>query len=298
MDQKLLDALVTSMQDMEVTSPNFKGMLYGESGVGKTVMAIQIAQAITPVGKTIIYVDSVEGWVSLLNHKGLTDRVIRMGYLGLSQIAAIVQAFDEQLEPFDKAGCIVLDEASTIARADLDNVVKARAKTTPGKDADVPVLPDMNVNTQRMRMAMMSLLQKDIHVIMCAHIREDTDQRTGKVYTRPDFMPKVSKSLREMLHLVGHVTSAEDTNEDGEPIYKRIVQVYPTTSIVAKTRISGMGVHVTVEELIPATLEWLQGNRETLEVNDPLPDTDSLVKDETEVESSDPDSEVIGIVVQ
>lgn len=298
MDEKLLNALVESMQDMEVTSPNFKAMLYGESGVGKTVMALQIAQAITPTDKTIIYVDSVEGWVSLLNHKGLTDRVIRMAYKGLSQIAAIVQAFDEQLPPFDKAGCIVLDEASTIARADLDNVVKARAKTTPGKDADVPVLPDMNVNTQRMRMSMMSLLQKDIHVICCAHIREDTDQRTGKVYTRPDFMPKVSKSLREMLHLVGHVTSEEQmVSNDGESEYRRLIQVYPTQSIVAKTRISGMDVHVSVDELIEATIEWLKGNRETLEANEPLPDVDSLVKEE-EVESSDADPEVIGIVVQ
>lgn len=296
MDPKILQALTDSMQDLETRSPNFKAMLYGESGVGKTIMALQVAQAITDPLKSIVYIDSVEGWVSALNHKGLTERVMRMPYKGLSQIAALVEAFDEKLPPFDKVGCLILDEGSTIARADLDTVVKARAKTTPGKDADVPVLPDMNVNTQRMRMAMMSLLQKEMHVIIVAHIREDKDDRTGKVYTRPDFMPKVSKTLREMLHLVGHVTSSEETGVDGKPGYKRVIQVYPTEHIVAKTRVGGMGVYTSVEQLIPASIEWINGDRIDLKVNEPIKDNDSLVKEDTEIES-EVDAESVGIVV-
>lgn len=296
MNKILLDALINSMQDMNTTQPYFKGMLYGESGVGKTVMALQLAQAITPVGKTIIYIDSVEGWVSLLNHPPLKNRVVRLRYKGLSQIAALVQAFDEQQPPFDVAGCIILDEASTIARSDLDVALKARAKTQPDKkDTDAPTWPDMNINTHRMRIGMMDLLQKNIHVICVSHIREDTDQHTGRMYTRPDFMPKLSKSVREMMHLVGYVTSEESAGGEGEITYNRKIQVYPTQRIIAKTRIGGMGLYVSVEQLIKATESFLQGEDEIEEVEpleDLLPPIVPIVEAEKEI-----DPETVGIVV-
>lgn len=300
MDKLLLEGLIDSMQDLETRSPYFKGMIYGESGVGKTILALKVAQAITPKNQTIVFVDTVEGWVSALNHKneGLLDRCIRMPYKGLSQIAALVQAKEEGIEPFVNAGCIILDEASTIARIDLDVALKARAKSSQDKDVDAPTWPDMNINTHRMRMSMLDLLTKDLHVILVSHLREDENKRTGKLYTRPDFMPKLSKSIREMVHLVGHMTSALTATEEGDAEYVRSIQVYPTDHIVAKTRVGGMGIDANEQELCIAISEWVQGNGEDLDNNTPLEDTDSLFAEENdEAVKEVEDAEQIGIVV-
>lgn len=297
MEQNQLNQLIESMQDLTVKSPYFKGMIYGESGVGKTILALQVAQAITPSNMKIAYLDTVEGWVSALNHPGLTARCIRMPYQGLSQIAAIVQAIDEKVEPFDKVGCLIIDEASTVSRLDLDVALKVRANTTKDKDADAPTWPDMNINTHRMRMSMLDLLSKDVHVVLTSHIREDADKRTGKVITRPDFMPQISKSIREMVHLVGHMSAEVSATDEGEIKYDRTIQVYPTASVVAKTRISGLGIYASAEELCTAIPEWLQGKREDLDSNTPLKDTDSLVPDE-ETPITESDIEPVGIVVE
>jgi AAA domain len=292
MNKDLVDGLIASMQDLETRPPYFKGMIYGESGVGKTILAFKIAQAITPKDQYIAYIDTVEGWVSALNHKEehLLNRCKRFKYQGLSQIAALVEAIDTGVEPFNEIGCLIVDEASTVSRLDLDVALKARARTTQDKDIDSPTWPDMNINTHRMRLNMLDLLAKDFHVILTSHVREDTDKRTGKVYTRPDFMPQISKSIREMVHLVGHMTASISSTEDGEAQYNRSIQVYPTDHIVAKTRVGGMGLDATSEELCIAIPEWIKGDREDLDNNTPLKDTDTLVPDEN---SSESDSESV-----
>ncbi len=299
MQQSLVDGLLESMQNLEESSPYFKGLIYGESGVGKTILAFKIAQAITPKDKSIAYIDTVEGWVSALNHKDehLLNRCKRFKYQGLSQIAALVEAIDTGVEPFNNIGCLIVDEASTVSRLDLDVALKARARTTQDKDVDSPTWPDMNINTHRMRLNMLDLLAQDFHVILTAHIREDQDKRTGKTYTRPDFMPQISKSIREMVHLVGHMTGNISATEEGEVKYDRSIQVYPTDHIVAKTRVGGMGLDATSEQLVTAISEWIQGKRETLDSNEPLADKDTLVPD-AEDQVTENDLEPIGIVVE
>lgn len=264
LDQSMIEALLGTMEDMESLSPNVKGCFYGPSGVGKTVATMQLAQAITDPGREIAFVDAVEGWVSLKNHPGLTARTKRFKYAGLSQLEALVDAIESGVEPFNKIQTVVIDEFSTVARLDVDTVQKKRALANPGgKDIDKTTLPDMGVSTDRMRRVTTKLLQHDFNFLFVSHVRIDKDDATGVMHRSPDFMPKFSKSLKENLHLLGYFQNTESTGTDGEVEYNRYVQVHPTRTIDAKSRIGGLSVHVDIPTLISAIVEWKQGNRAT-----------------------------------
>ena len=261
---ELMQALLDSMQDLTDATANVKTMIYGESGVGKTVLAMEMAQRLTPGDKRILFLDTYEGWVSLLNHPELKKRSARMKYQGLSQIDLLVQAIQADT-PFADIGTVVVDEISSIAKKDLDNVLNTRAAKDPSKDRDVATQPDMGANTERMRRTFGDLLAMDINVILVSHIREDADARTGVKTIRPGMMPKMSVTIREQLHDVVHMTADEIRDEEGNVGYTRSLQVLPTRGVVAKTRVGGLDIHTSTADYIRAVGEWMRGDRESLD---------------------------------
>lgn len=264
-------ALMASVAPLEDATPHVKGMIYGESGVGKTVAALQVMQAIVPKDKKILYLDAVEGWVSLINHPGLKDRVIRMQYQGLSQINLIIDLINEGDEWAKQFGGIVIDEISVIAQLDLDNVVKAQTKDDPSRDPDLPIWPDMNINTHRVRKTMIAMQRLPFHQIYLSHIREDEDKAKGYKVIRPEFMPKTSTTIRNGLHFIAHMT-ANDKTVDGKKVYVRSLQTHPTRTVIAKSRIGGLGVHCSVEKLTSQILGWIGGNVKEVEIQEVIND--------------------------
>lgn len=282
---ELMDALLASMETLEDATANVKTMFYGESGVGKTVLAMQLAQRVTPENKEILFVDAAEGWVSLLNHPELTKRTKRMSFKRLDQLDLLLQAIEAPNTPFSNIGCIVADEISTIAKNDLDYVLAVRAARDPSKDKDVATQPDMGAATERMRRTFGNMLSMRINVILVSHIREDKDERTGRMIIRPGMMPKLSTTIREKLHDVAHMIAEDKTQEDGTPDYVRRLQVLPTRSVVAKTRVKGLNVHCTPEEYMSAVVEWMKGDRPSLE------EREITLQDDLEVEVSNSESD-------
>jgi hypothetical protein len=254
--------------------PYFKGMVYGPSGVGKTVLALEIAQAITPPDQFIIYLDSMENWVSIQNHPELKNRVKRFKYEGLSQIDAMRDAIKDKFDIFGNVGCFIFDELDAMQGNDLDIV--AAASKEDGHGPDDVTWPDFNKNTVRVRRTMREFLKLDINVMMVAHDGEGKDRRGVKIQ-RPDFTPKLAKAINEFIHLCGYMTAEVQTAGDGNQ-YTRRVQVHPTGNLVTKSRVGGLPVKVSSQQLITGIIEWRKGERE-----------DVLVESTpVEVESDDP----------
>ena len=295
----LLQGLLDSMQDLEDASANAKVLIYGESGVGKTVAAVQVAQAIlkqkrkkNPKAK-ILYIDAVEGWVSLLNHPGLTTNVTRFVYQNHAQLMTLAQAFQADVEQVKDFEVIIFDELSTMSKKDLDAVLFARSAADKSKDPDVPTQPDFFANTERMRrLIVMFLGLQNKSIIPVSHLRNDKDDKAGYSIIRPGFMPKFSETLRENLHVVAHMTANEKPSEDGKILYLRQFQVHPTRLVVAKSRVGGLPTHVTVPEFITGLTEWMQGSR---------PDQDESaieILDDSAVQVEETDDAFIGIEVE
>ena len=228
-DKSKYQAFLDTLVPLERETPYAKVLVYGDSGVGKTVLAATL-------GKRILLVDAVDGWVSLRNHPDLLSSITRVKYEGLSQLDTLVDMFmDGQLE-FDT---IVLDEASAIATFDLDTVLKARSAKDISKDPNVPTQPDFFANTERCRRTFTRLFKLPVNVVMVAHVRDDKDERTGIVTRRPQFTPKLRTTIEQSCHLVGYLV-ANETKDGDETKYVRRLQTMPSKGITAKSRIGGL----------------------------------------------------------
>lgn len=255
---QLFQALEQSVEDIDDVHPNFKGMLYGPSGVGKTVLAVKMAQELTPKDKLILYLDSMEHWVSIQNHPELKDRVKRLKYEGLSQIDTIRDAIADKYSWFGNVGTVIIDEMDSIQGEDLD--VVAQSSTETGHGPDDVTWPDYNKNTTRVRRVVRKFLKQDLNIIMVAHDGEGKDRR-GVAIQRPDFTPKLAKVILEFVHVCGFMTS-EAIKSGDEVTYKRLLQVHPTGNLVTKCRVGGLPVKVDEKQLINGIKEWQGGQRE------------------------------------
>lgn len=255
-NQQILDALENSIEDLGTIAPVAKLMLYGNSGAGKTVLGITIAQKITRQDKDIIYVDFKEGWVSLLNHDPkLRSRVRRIVYKGFSQLEAIVDAIEIKHGSFANVGAIVLDEHTSMFQDDMELLTRTRAKSDKEKDPDTPTWPDMNTSGIRTRRNLNKLLSLKVHVILLCHERDDKDKK-GVVVTGPAYLPKLSPRIREPLHFAGRCVA--DIAEGGQGgRYRRSVQCHPSRTIVAKSRIGGLEVFESHGKLVEKIAGWL-----------------------------------------
>lgn len=264
---QLLDALGESTKDLSVYPPRLLGMIYGASGHGKTVLAVQIAQKITKPGDRIFYIDTADGWVSCQEHPGLLERLTGVAYKGISQLDTLIEAIKltqnpesksvPALERYQNIGTVILDEASTMAAFDLDTVTAARADVNVMFDEDKPEWDDRNIATNRFRKAIYRLINNTpCNIILVAHDREAKNKKKITV-TSPAFAEKTSELVRQPLHLVGYLTADNQVTGDNKPVYRRSVQCWPTNQADAKSRISSLNVNETPEALVEKISAWL-----------------------------------------
>ncbi len=260
-----LSMLEANLQDLEneTSGKAFKALIYGASGVGKTVQSIALAQAITPPDKTIVYCDSGNGWVSLDNHPELKTRVHRLQVPMITMLEGIANLIQRKAGAFADVGCIVCDEYSTIVDNDLSLIVKERASKDDSKDPDTPTQPDYNTSKNRgVKYATGLFLLEGVHVILVAHERQDKDSR-NILQLSPLFNPKLGSRIREAVHMVAYL-SVKEMRKEGDStqkVEKRVFQVHPTPMIVAKTRIGGLKPEVSYEELKTVMVKWVGGNK-------------------------------------
>lgn len=262
--------LLEMMNAPNEESQNLTGIIYGDNGGGKTVCAVKLGHAICKYkgGGQILFIDAVNAWRSLKNHPELLPGLKRIPYSGKSQLDIINSALEFNPPNFAAFNykVIILDEMSSMTDHDGDVVLAARSKADSKKDPDVLTQPDMGATTERMRRTVTKMLKQDISVIFVSHMRNDEDKLKGYAYTRPRFMPKFSGTIREGLDFVAFM-SADIENRDGQPVYTRSLQVHPSRSIVAKTRIGGLPMHVNPDRFIARAIEWLGEDKpETEEV--------------------------------
>lgn len=292
--EELLEALDAESQPLTDATPFFKGLFSGVMGSGKTVNAFRLAQLITPPDKTIEYIDSMEGWVSLDNHPewDLKRRVNRRQFTGKSQLETLTYAILAKAGRYKDVGCIIVDEASTMADEFLETVTAAHAKKDTAKNPDEPLWPDYNVTKVQFGRVTTKMLKLPCHVIFLSHVREDKS-KTGGIKIRPAFNPQLGGKLSVHFHIVGFASANEKTSDSGD-LYERVVQINPTQTVDAKTRISFPGkVYVTWDELIQGVSEWAIGQRKELTVDE----TNSVKPVIEQIEEQNVESESEGIVI-
>lgn len=255
----------------------FKGLFFGESGVGKTVESVRVAQIVTPADKKILFIDTSDGWVSLMNHPGLTDRLIPMEYQALAQYEALVEALKEGAGSFGDIGTVIFDEISTVSKRDMVSVAKA----TKLGEFDAAEFKHYNIATRRMERVLTKLLElRETHnLIFVSHMKERENKVTGVRKKEPSVMPAFAETLKESLHVVAFMSSdIKHDEKGGAPKFIYKMQVHPSKMTVAKTRIGGFDVIVSPDRFNERLTTWISRNDNTIEGDRPEVVLDDEVK--------------------
>ena len=249
----LVDELKRTETPLIEAIPSGKIIIYGGFGVGKTVAAFKIAHAILPPDKWIYYLDTSDGWLSLLNHPELRERTTKNRFKGFSQIDTLTTAITEDIQGFGKYGVLILDEYSTMSDIVLDRVVMHRDELgKQGKlnqkgqrEGDVADWPDRNVHTRLVRRNIDALYSvPNLTIIILAHERTTDDDGTTM-----DF----PLACRVTIGKRAHTISRMHTSEDG----KRIFTSHPVRRVEAKTRIAGLGRSDSDSKFVDVVSNWL-----------------------------------------
>lgn len=257
-NSQIESAFFAAATDMSTMVPDIKTLIYGDTGQGKTVLGMQILQKYTPPDKQIYFIDTARGWVSLRNHPGLRERTTRFPYLGMSQIDAFVAMYEKGDPRVANVGAVQIDEISSVQEIDVEVVRQGRGEST-GEFA-APTQPDMGVTTRRLQRTILPLLRLPINVILISHMRDDEikigNKATGRYMTRPAMMPTASRLIRGQVHDVLYMSTAMQGDN-----HIRLLQVHPTKSINAKTRVGDLPPQVSPAKFVGALGEWLNGDR-------------------------------------
>lgn len=310
MSESLNDALARlagQMKSVTEITPRFRGMLYGRSGSGKTVLAAKILKTICPPKTGILYIDTSEGFVSLKNHEdeGLTKNVKRVPFTTIEDIRIIGQAIKHKQGMFAYVSGVVLDEGSSMAGIDTDRLYEARKASDPRVDSLTPEWPDYHAALQRFRVMSAELHDiEGLHVITVAHVSEKKDTRGNIIHMFPSFSPKIAEKVKEPLHLVGYCSAVHTPDAESEVKYHREVQVNPTNFIDAKTRLPIPQLRVLQDDLPGLVKAWLDAGGVPVEADDtPREDPDEskdltgLTKEEAleKVDSTVDDDDLTGL---
>lgn len=228
--------------------------VYGEPGVGKTVFAVQLAKWIAGT-KPVLYIDTAENFVSLENHPGTTDNVIRLPFQDFGDFGVIAQAIHKgQLDP----GCVVIDEFSTACDRLLDQLYRdsigARPDEIPTEAIDPRLYKPMSDAAVK---AIHLFLQEHVHTILIAHEREvaDTDDKKKKI-VKPSYSPKHNDAVNRALHVSAHLTT-KIKGVGNNITYEREIQSHPSALVSAKSRIGNLPIRTDPATFAQVVHDWI-----------------------------------------
>jgi hypothetical protein len=134
---------------------------------------------------------------------------------------------------------IVID---TIGRAQDDQIQSDLKKdaATPGKpgkfqrDPYLPLWGDYRRSTNIIDELFMFLQKADIHVVIIAHERIDTDEKGNVIRTTPDITPTLKKSIMGLINVAAFLEVENDIRGNA----RRKLTVNPYQNIEAKNRLN------------------------------------------------------------
>lgn len=172
------------------TTDFFKGLIYGDSGAGKTCFA---ASAPLPIR----YWDFDHKISSAAKHYSAEPE--RLQQIDVTQFAALpvknrIPEFDRQMQEIaalvrDKKPLpfktLVLDSLTTFTASLLNDYLTRSQLGIKRAIADIPAMQDYQLLDKHLSLTIPSLLSLDCHVIMTGHMKIEKDETTGQILRIP-----------------------------------------------------------------------------------------------------------------
>ena len=203
-------------------------LIYGESGVGKTVLAGS-ADAV-PSMRKVLFID-IEGGTSSLIHTYPNVDTVR------------VKNWEEMQEVYDaffygdmsQYSTVVLDSLTEIQKFSMYNIMEELVKSKPDRDLDVPSMREWGKNLEQTRKIVRAFRDLPVNTIFTALAKEVRDDLTGVVTWKPSLTGKLADEVAAFLDIVVYYyIKAVTDQESKETTQKRVLLANKTDKFVPK----------------------------------------------------------------
>lgn len=208
-------------------------LVYGDPGVGKTVLAAS-ADAI-PGFRKVLHID-IEGGSMSFEHRFPKVEIIHLDeYPQEEQWVKLHDIYlDLRNNHGNGYGTVIIDnlsEAQKIAMIKVMEDARLRANDPDAIEPEVPRQRDWGVNLERMRVMIRAFRDLPMHTIITAHEKETSNQRTGAIKKYPSLSGKLANEAAGFFDIVMRMYVINDDGVD-----TRVLATGASEDYVAKDR--------------------------------------------------------------
>ncbi len=169
-------------------------LVYGDPGVGKTVLAGSASEveAMSPV----LFIDVEGGTMSLRNKYPQVD-VVRV-----ASWSDMTSVYNDIASSTDSYKTIVLDSLTEIQKFSMYNIMRDLVMGDPDRDPDVPGIREWGKNSEQIRRFVRAFRDLSVNTIFTALSATDKDQKTGITLSRPYLSGKLASEVAGFLDIV------------------------------------------------------------------------------------------------
>lgn len=205
-----------------------RSLIYGGPGVGKTVLAVQIA---LQLGERCLYIPTEPGDETLEDWPELLARTSVMDYAGINMLRELATAYREG--EFPDHPTLILDTIDELTETMLDDLVagykpakdtRPKAEPKPGlglRRIEVAGTDDYRFLRDGLRPALREICSLPVNLILLAHVREPTwadeaklkASRTPLPAKRADLPTQTYRLVSKYVGLIGYMSRMGDKRE-------------------------------------------------------------------------------------
>lgn len=215
------------IEPVQARAPFLNMLIYGDSGVGKTVLAGS-ADAV-PQMRPVLVVD-IEGGTESLRRLYPSVEQVRVKTWEEMQIL-----YDELYLMKHPYQTVILDSLTEIQKFNMYGIMLKMLKDDPTRDPDVAGMREWGKNLEQMRKFVRGFRDLPLHTIFTALKADDKNPRTGMITMKPSLNGKLANEVAAFLDVVGYYYTKQAL-ENGEVKQIRALLCQKTEEQVAKDR--------------------------------------------------------------
>jgi len=193
---------------LDETPQYVKALIYGDSGVGKTVLA---SSAPNP-----LFI-SVEGGLLSVRQFGRNPDVI-----AITEFTQIKEVYEHIVNNLDNWDTIVIDSLTELQRRSMEAVMKQVVAQNSRRDPDVPGLGEYGKNGEVIRKVIRRFRDLPKNVIFTCLTLDVTDNDTGLPIARPMLQGKLAAEVPAYMDLVGQLIVRRIPMEGGVEAHRQL----------------------------------------------------------------------------
>lgn len=197
-------------------------MIYGESGIGKTVLAG--SASVVPELGNVVFVDAEGGTLSL-NKRYPDVKVVRC--TSFDDLGKLYQDLAAGKSGFQT---VVIDSLTELQKLSMSGIMRKTLQEDPDRDPDLPGIGEWGKNIEQIRRLVRAFRDLPMNVIFIC-LAQTTQDKKGRKETKPSLSGKLASDVAAFLDVVLYMYKRE--TEDG---VQRLILSQSTDEYVAKDR--------------------------------------------------------------